>query len=99
LLSRLRRSGRGLARRVADLAGETADNQHCQVPEVLKLPELAQHDRMTKSQLGTAGVDPKLHPQRPVLLSSGQPALSQAVRWQDLRSSGREHLMGLTQVR
>ena len=51
------------ARRVADLGGEVADDQHRDVAEVLELAQLAEHDREAEVNVGGGGIDAELHPQ------------------------------------
>ena len=56
--------GRRLARRVADLRGEVADDQHGDVAEVLEQAQPAQHDREPEVDVGGGRVDAELHAQR-----------------------------------
>ena len=62
----LREPGPGgrLARRVTDLGGEVADDQHRDVAELLELAQLAQHDREPEVDVGRGRVDAELDPQR-----------------------------------
>ena len=53
-----------LPRRVADLRGEVADDEHRDVAQLLELAELAEHDREPEVDVGGGGVDPELGPQR-----------------------------------
>jgi hypothetical protein len=99
LFRALRRTGRGAARRVADLAGEPADNQHRGVTEVLELAQLAQDDRVPERQTGSGGIDPQLHPQWALLLPRREQPLGEPVDRKDLRGSGGEHLVRLAEVR
>ena len=43
--------------------------------EVLKLAQFAQHDGNAKVDVGRAGIDAELHPQRPALAQFGQEIL------------------------
>ena len=52
-----------LARRIADAGGEVPDDQHGDVPEVLELPELAEHDRPPEGHGRRPRVEPELHAQ------------------------------------
>ena len=57
---------RGRAPRgVADAGGPVADDQHRQVPGVLELAQLAQHDRVAEVDVRRRRVDAELHAQRP----------------------------------
>src|SRR5262245_33529293 len=58
------RPGDRLPRRVADLRGEVADDEHRGVGQLLELPELAQRDRMPEMDVGGRWSDPELDPQR-----------------------------------
>ena len=49
---------------VADEAGEISNQKNDRVPEVLKLPQLAQSDRMTEVNIGRRRVEPLLDDQR-----------------------------------
>ena len=56
------RAGRRLARRVADLRGEVADDQHRDVAEVLEQAQPAQHDREAEVDVGGGRVDARASP-------------------------------------
>ena len=58
------RSRHGPAARVANHSGKIADDQNCLVPEVLKLPQFSQNDRMAKVNIRCGRVHPKLDTQR-----------------------------------
>ena len=55
----------GLAGRVADPSGEVADDQDRDVPGVLELPQLAEHDGPSERDVGRGRVEAELHAQRP----------------------------------
>src|SRR5581483_7475593 len=57
------RPGGRLARRVADLSGEVADDEHGDVAELLELAQLAQDDREAEVDVGRGRVDAELHPE------------------------------------
>jgi hypothetical protein len=61
-LARLRTS-----RRIPHLPGEVPDDQHRDVPEVLELPQLPQHDGMPERQIRPRRIHSELDPQRPSL--------------------------------
>ena len=69
------------------------------MPEVLELPQLAQHDRVPERQIAAGRVDAELDPQRPGLLLGEQQPLGQPVGGQDLRGARGEHLVRFLQVR
>ena len=56
--------GRRPARRVADLGGEVADDEHGGVAELLELAQLAQDHREAEVDVGGGRVDPELDPER-----------------------------------
>ncbi len=64
LLLRQPGPGRRAPRRVTDLGGEVAEDQHRDVAEVLEQPQPAQHDREAEVDVGGGRVDAQLHPQR-----------------------------------
>jgi hypothetical protein len=57
----------GTARRVADLRGVVAEDQHRGVAVFLELAQLAQHDREAEMDVGRRRVDAELHSERPLL--------------------------------
>ncbi len=52
------------AGRIADHAGEVADDHDDLVAQILKVPELPQDDRMTQVKVGRGWIEPQLDPQR-----------------------------------
>ena len=50
---------------VANHSGKIADDQNCLVPEVLKLSQFSQNNRVSKVNIRCRRVDPKLDTQRP----------------------------------
>src|ERR1019366_2450297 len=63
LLLREWRPRRRAARGVADHAREIADQEDDRVPEILKMLELAQQNRVPKVQVGRRRIESGLHPQ------------------------------------
>ena len=64
LLAGERRTRDRASRRIADHAGEIADQKDCGVPEILKVLELAQHHGVPEVQIGSGRVHAELHAQR-----------------------------------
>ena len=69
-----------LVGRVADQAGEGADQKCYIVAEVLKLPQLAHGDRMTQMQIGCARIITAIDPQRPPFSLAFAQTLAQIFR-------------------
>src|SRR5689334_12389822 len=63
LLARERRACRILAAGVTYHPGEIADEELDMVAQVLKLPQLVDHDRVSEMQVGCSRVHAELHPQ------------------------------------
>ena len=55
----------GATARVADHSGEIADDENCLVPEVLKLSQFSQNNRVAKVNIRCRRIDAKLDAQRP----------------------------------
>ena len=98
VLRALRGPGGGAPGRVADLAGEAADDEHRRMPEVLELAQLAQHDGVAEGQLGAGGVDAQFDPQRALFAVRGAQPFGQAVGGQDLRGAGGEDFVCLAKL-
>ena len=56
--------GGGLAAGVADLGSPVADDEGYAVAELLKLAQLAEADGVAEVDVGAAGVEPHLEPER-----------------------------------
>ena len=95
LLGRLRHARGRAPGRVADLAGEPADDEDGDVAEVLELAQFAQDDGVPERQLRARRVDAELHAQRPVFLVRRDQTLGEPVGRQDLGRAGRGDLVGL----
>ena len=54
-----------LAARIADHAGEIADNQHDLVPQILKLAHFFKHNRVTQMQIWSRGIAAQFDDQLP----------------------------------
>ncbi len=63
LLKGERRARLGAATWVANHPGEVANDEHGLMPQVLKLPQLAEHHRMPDVEIGTARVAAELNSQ------------------------------------
>ena len=59
-----RRARRRSPRRITDHAGEIANQKDGRVPQILKMFELAQHNRVAEMQVGSGRVHAQLHAQR-----------------------------------
>jgi hypothetical protein len=81
------RSSRAPAR-VSDPRGEVADDQHDEVPGVLEVAQLAQHDGVPEVDVGRRRVDAQLDAQR----ASERELALQFARRQHLRGAARELL-------
>ena len=64
LLARQRRARFGLAGRIADHGGKSADQKNRGVAEILKMLQLAHHHRMAEMKIGSGGIDAQFHAQR-----------------------------------
>jgi len=64
LLARQRRASLVLARRVADHAGEIADQELHLVAEVLEMLQLVDHHGVAQVQIGSSRIEPELDAQR-----------------------------------
>ena len=64
LLAAERRPRHRPSRRVANHPGEVANQKNRRVPQILKVLQLAQHDRVPQMQVGRGRVHSQLHPQR-----------------------------------
>ena len=73
----------GATARVANHSGEIADDENCLVPEVLKLSQFSQNDRVPKVNIRCRRVHPKLDAQRP----AERKLLAQFALIDDLRRS------------
>src|SRR2546423_8632574 len=56
--------GGGSTARIANHSGKIADNQNRLMSEILKFPQLAQHNCVTKINVGCRWIDPELDAQR-----------------------------------
>jgi hypothetical protein len=89
-----RLTGHVLAGRIADHAGEVADQEHHVVAEILELAQLVDEDRVAQVQIWGRGVEAGLHPQRP---ARGQALLQLAIQ-QDLLGSASDLVQGLHRI-
>ncbi len=51
------------AARIADHSGKIANNEHCLVAEILKLPQFSQNDRVAEMNIRTRWIDTEFHAQ------------------------------------
>src|SRR5205823_9575989 len=90
------RALRGPSARIAHPGGVIADDEDHEVPAILELAQLPQHDRVTEVNVRSCRVEPQLHAQRPALL---QLALELALRQRSLDVAKEKLRIGCTPIR